>query len=86
MTLGKEEPDITSVAIRPGVVDTDMQTSIREEFAPLMDPEDAGKFVKIKQTGQLLRPEQPGNLIARLALQAPAELNGKFLRCVASVN
>ena len=30
-TLAVEEPEITSIAIRPGVVDTDMQGVLRAE-------------------------------------------------------
>jgi NAD(P)-dependent dehydrogenase (short-subunit alcohol dehydrogenase family) len=30
-SLALEEPDITSIAIRPGVVDTEMQRDIREK-------------------------------------------------------
>lgn len=29
-TLGNEEPSIVTVAVRPGIVDTDMQKAIRE--------------------------------------------------------
>lgn len=81
MTLKSEETDIVAVAIRPGTVDTDMQASLRNEFAELMDPEDKAKFATLKENGNLLRPEQPGNVIARLVLHAPASFGGKFLRC-----
>lgn len=79
MTLKSEETDIVAVAIRPGTVDTDMQASLRNEFAELMDPEDKAKFATLKENGNLLRPEQPGNVIARLVLHAPASFGGKFL-------
>lgn len=82
MTLRSEEPEIVAVAIRPGTVDTNMQTTLREQYDGIMDPEDKVKFANLKKNGQLLRPEQPGNVIARLALNAPARLNGQFLRCV----
>lgn len=80
MTLKSEEPDIVAVAIRPGTVDTDMQTSLRDEYAELMDPKDKAKFANLKSNGQLLRPDQPGNVMARLALNATAKLAGQFLR------
>jgi NAD(P)-dependent dehydrogenase (short-subunit alcohol dehydrogenase family) len=79
MTLKNEEPDVTVVSIRPGVVDTDMQKEIREEHEAAMDEKDREKFLEAKKTGKLLRPEQPGNVIAKLALGAPKELNGMFL-------
>jgi NAD(P)-dependent dehydrogenase (short-subunit alcohol dehydrogenase family) len=79
LTLSVEEPDITSVAIRPGVVDTDMQKDVRGH-ADVMDARDAEKFRTLHETGKTLRPEQPGNVIARLAVGAEQELSGKFLR------
>lgn len=80
MTLAVEEPSVTTVSIRPGVVDTDMQKDIREVHHKTMDANDAAKFAELKQTGGLLKPEQPGNVMARLVLDAPNSLNGQFLR------
>lgn len=80
MTLKSEEPDIVAVAIRPGTVDTGMQTSLRNEFADVMDPEDRAKFANLKRDGKLLRPDQPGNVMARLVLNAPTKLSGQFLK------
>ena len=80
MTLSVEEPDITTIAIRPGVVDTDMQKSIRETHHQRMEEKDTKKFVDLHKTGGLLRPEQPGNVMARLALSATSDLNGAFVR------
>ena len=79
MTLATEESDVTTVSIRPGVVDTDMQVSIRDVHHANMDAKDAAKFKELKETGGLLKPEQPGNVMARLALDAPKDLSGKFL-------
>lgn len=70
---------MTTVSIRPGVVDTNMQVSIRDIHASNMDEKDAAKFKELKQSGGLLKPEQPGNVMARLAQDAPKELSGKFL-------
>ncbi|EKD12468.1 uncharacterized protein L3040_008205 [Drepanopeziza brunnea f. sp. 'multigermtubi'] len=77
-TLATEEPNITSIAIRPGVVDTDMQTQVRESHG-VMDGKDAEKFKSLFVDGKLLKPEQPGNVMARLALGAEEGLSGKFL-------
>ncbi|KAK5137514.1 hypothetical protein LTR08_008493 [Meristemomyces frigidus] len=79
MTLAVEEKDITTVSVRPGVVDTDMQREIRETHHVAMDEKDAAKFKELKETGGLLRPEQPGHVMAKLVLDAPKELSGKFL-------
>lgn len=82
LTLATEEPDVTSVSIRPGVVDTEMQRELREVHHETMDKKDAEKFASLKRDGGLLRPEQPGNVMARLALDAPKELSGRFLKYV----
>lgn len=80
MTLKNEEPNITSISIRPGMVDTDMQRDLREVHHTTMDEKDRKKFLGAKKDGSLLQPEQPGNVIARLAVEAPKDLSGQFLR------
>jgi hypothetical protein len=80
LTLNAEEPSITSIAIRPGVVDTAMQQAIREEHSVKMDKKDNEKFARLHEQGELLKPEQPGHVMARLVLSAPRELGGRFLR------
>ncbi|KAJ1678457.1 hypothetical protein EV182_004012 [Spiromyces aspiralis] len=77
--VSSEEPDVVSVAIRPGVVKTEMQASIYEEGAKHMDPEEYKKFKDLRQNNALLPPEVPGAVIANLALDAKKELSGKFL-------
>ena len=79
MTLAREEPKITALAVRPGVVDTEMQRDIREVHVQTMDGEEGGKFVSLHEEGRLLSPELPGHVIAKLALEAPRELSGRFL-------
>ncbi|OAL38422.1 hypothetical protein AYO20_02481 [Fonsecaea nubica] len=79
MTLKAEEPDVTTISIRPGVVDTAMQTDIREKFIRNMDDKDQQKFLSAKRDGKLLPPEKPGNVIAELAVKAKPELSGLFL-------
>lgn len=79
MTLSAEEPEITTVSIRPGVVDTDMQVEVRGHRS-VMDGKDVEKFRTLFEEGKLLKPEQPGNVMGRLAVGAREELSGKFLR------
>lgn len=81
-TLAAEEPDVTTVSIRPGTVDTVMQDNIRATHHKQMDPKDAEKFLGLPSNGKLLRPDQPGNVMARVVLDAPKELNGRFLKYV----
>lgn len=63
-----------------------MQRELREDHLHALDKEHAEKFTNAYAsrgaTGGLLRPHQPGNVMARLVLAAPAELNGKFLKYV----
>ncbi|KAI8928210.1 hypothetical protein BC831DRAFT_449560 [Entophlyctis helioformis] len=77
--LGIEEPLITSVAVRPGVVDTEMQQEIRDKGREPMGADFHTKFVHMKEAGQLLDPMLPGTAIANLALRAPADLSGQFI-------
>ena len=80
MTLKNEEPDVTTVAVRPGIVDTAMQTDIRDKFLNNMDKKDQQKLQSLKDEGKLLLPESPGNVIAELAVRAEKKLSGLFLR------
>jgi NAD(P)-dependent dehydrogenase (short-subunit alcohol dehydrogenase family) len=79
MTLGVEEPDVTTISIRPGMVDTAMQQELRDSHLQNMDPNDAKKFRSAHEDGKLLKPEQPGHVIGKLVLEAPKEFSGKFL-------
>lgn len=82
LTLQKEEPDITTLAIRPGVVDTQMQDTLASQHFTTMEDEDAQRFKTMRAEGKMLKPEQPGNVMARLILDAPKELSGMFLKYV----
>lgn len=79
LTLKAEEPDITTIAIRPGMVDTDMQKQIRDEYGSNMDAEDHKKFMSAFDEGKLVKPEQCGHVIAKLAVLATPDLSGQFL-------
>ena len=79
LTLGAEEPEVTTISIRPGVVNTDMQRDVREVHSGSMRESDVEKFHQLHKDGGLLMPEQPGHVIARLAVAGPRELSGKFL-------
>jgi NAD(P)-dependent dehydrogenase (short-subunit alcohol dehydrogenase family) len=82
LTLSVEEPAVTTISIRPGVVDTEMQREIREVHHESMSKGDRTKFSGLKSGGGLLRPEQPGHVLAKLAVadgEDFRELSGKFL-------
>lgn len=79
MSLAAEEPDVVSVSIRPGMVDTNMQRELREDHATSLDAEMHAKFTGVHKEGKLLRVEQPGHVMGKLVLGAEAGLSGKFL-------
>ncbi|KAF2226478.1 hypothetical protein BDZ85DRAFT_256226 [Elsinoe ampelina] len=78
-TLSVEEPDVTTISLRPGVVDTEMQRAIREQHSESMDKKAADHFANLHGTGKLLKPEQPGHVMAQLATDGPKDLSGAFL-------
>lgn len=77
--LAVEEPKITAIAVRPGVVDTDMQRQIREVHSAVMAAKDNDKFLGLHQADKLLRPDQPGHVMAKMILDLPKELSGKYV-------
>ncbi|ESZ96584.1 hypothetical protein SBOR_3086 [Sclerotinia borealis F-4128] len=82
-TLSVEEPLITTLAIRPGVVDTEMQREIRGySTSGVMDQKDAAKFIGLHEEGKLLKPEQPGGVMAGLVVDEKLReegFSGRFL-------
>ncbi|GAB0138152.1 hypothetical protein EsDP_00006396 [Epichloe bromicola] len=77
--LAFEEKDITSVAVEPGRVDTDMQGQIRSSGRDSMDRAQYDTFIDAFERGQLLKPEQPGNVIARFVASPNKNLSGHNL-------
>lgn len=75
--LAEEEPNITAIAFRPGVVDTSMQSTIRGSSK--MQPDDHTFFMDLHNDGELLPPELPGLSLARVALYAPHAWSGEFI-------
>ncbi|PWY96697.1 NAD(P)-binding protein [Aspergillus sclerotioniger CBS 115572] len=78
LSLGDEEPEVTTISIRPGMVDTEMQRELREVHVTNLEPQMHAKFTTVHKEGKLLKPEQPGHVMAKLVLDAPNELSGKF--------
>ncbi|KAI9811706.1 MAG: hypothetical protein M1832_000703 [Thelocarpon impressellum] len=84
LTLAAEEPAVTTIAIRPGVVDTAMQDEIRalasREGDDGMDRATGQRFLALKAEGKLLDPAVVGRLMGRLVLgPGGEELSGRFL-------
>lgn len=77
--IAVEEPDITSIAVTPGRVDTDMQAIVRSAGKDTMDKAQYDTFVNDYNQGTLLKPSQPGNVIARLVASPDKALSGKVI-------
>ncbi|KAH9819624.1 short-chain dehydrogenase [Melampsora americana] len=78
-TLANEEPELTSIAIRPGVVDTDMQVNLRQHGSKDMKAEELDRHLKLHANKELLPPSKPGYVIAALSIKIPNHLNGEFV-------
>jgi NAD(P)-dependent dehydrogenase (short-subunit alcohol dehydrogenase family) len=74
--LAAEEPDICSVSIQPGRVNTDMQRVVREEGRETMRPGDYDGFATAFRDGKLSRPEDPAGVIANVVVSPKPELSG----------
>ena len=77
--LAAEEPAIVAVALRPGMVDTQMQAVIRQQGPPAMPSAEVAFYRDAHRNGQLLAPEVPAAAIAWLARFAPPSMTGSFL-------
>ncbi|PLW41963.1 hypothetical protein PCANC_11094 [Puccinia coronata f. sp. avenae] len=69
-TLASEEPTITSIALRPGVVDTEMQAQLRSEAKQVMNSPNYKHFHKLYENSKLVAPEQPAEVITNLLVRA----------------
>ncbi|KAJ3959061.1 hypothetical protein N0V92_004350 [Colletotrichum tropicale] len=78
--LAVEEPDITSIAMSPGRVDTAMQKVIRDTGKGHMAEKDHSSFVSDFDKGGLLKPEQPGSVMARFVVKPEHALSGKYFK------
>ena len=77
--LAAEETTLTALAVRPGVVDTEMQAVLRREGSKAMTASQVAYYHQLKDRGALEPPEIPARSIAWLALYAPPEFSGRFL-------
>lgn len=77
--LAVEEKDIVTISGNPGRTDTGMQNLLREQGKGLMDDAVHADFVSVFEEGKLNKPEGPGHVFAKLALDATPDLSGKSL-------
>jgi len=78
-TLGREEREIVTVALRPGTVNTEMQTEIRSDGQGVMDKTDSDRFNTLFKEAMLTSPDVTGTVLANLVMAADPALTGKFL-------
>jgi NAD(P)-dependent dehydrogenase (short-subunit alcohol dehydrogenase family) len=78
--LAREEADVTVVALKPGIVDTEMQAQIREKGRDRMAENSYQWLSGLHAQGKLLPVESPGKAIACLALFAPPDWSGQLLQ------
>ena len=57
-----------------------MQETLASTHFAKMEQNDTERFKTMRKEGKMLKPEQPGNVMAKLVLDAPAELSGEFLK------
>lgn len=80
----EESPQVVSVAVAPGVVDTDMQGTVRTAGQGVMAKKEYSKFIDLHTNSQLLPPEKPARVLAQLALKATADISGQVFKWNAS--
>ncbi|KZV89811.1 NAD(P)-binding protein [Exidia glandulosa HHB12029] len=77
--LGHEEPDVTFIAVNPGLVKTDMSAAVLAGSAHAMKPETHEHIKAAFAAGMALPPAVPAEAIAALALRAPKVLSGRYI-------
>ncbi|CAG8807419.1 325_t:CDS:2 [Gigaspora margarita] len=80
--IAVEEPDIVSVSILPGVVDTTMQATIREQgLKAQMKQTDYQRYIDLYESKTLVHPDEPGRVLAALVVGgATQEMSGESYR------
>ena len=73
------ESGVVVISLYPGIVDTEMQTGIRQQPPEKVGAATAERFRNYYASGQLQHPERPGRLIALLAGEAGADKNGQII-------
>lgn len=77
--LAAEYPEITAIALSPGMTATEMQRKVRELGEEGMPPEEYQRFVDAYRQGELRAPEAVARAVVALAMSAPSKLSGEFL-------
>lgn len=74
-------PIVRSVSVAPGVVDTNMQIDIRNQYKDAIIPEVYQKYVDLYNSGKLLNPMDVAVVYCKLVIDGiPDEVDGKYVR------
>eukprot|EP01080_Neovahlkampfia_damariscottae_P005678 gene5678-9499_t len=77
--LAVEEPEINSISFRPGRVDTDMMSRIRNEGQTEMNSKDYQGFLEAKEKDELLSPDYVAQVLSKVIVKAPLSWSGKLV-------
>lgn len=77
--LAQEEPDIITLAVSPGVVQTEMSTNFVTQGRPFMTTAQATAMEQMLQSSNIIKPESVAETFAKLALAAPKEKSGRSI-------
>lgn len=81
LLLASAETDISAISVAPGVVDTSMQTEIRNVHSKHMDSKTAKRFLDLHKNKLLVSPSEPATVLVNLVTQGwDQSVNGKFVR------
>ncbi len=72
-----EAPEVGCFSLRPGVIDTAMQSAIRQSAG--MKESDKRRFLDLHEKGGLEPPEVPARAASWLVLEGPLTLNGQLV-------
>ena len=78
--LASEEPEIAVAALKPGVVDTEMQATIRAKGKDRMAERNYRHLSQLYETRVMNTPERPALAMACLALALPHDWSGSILQ------
>ena len=78
--LALEEPDLTVLAVDPGIVDTDMYKNFLGKGRRFMAPSQVAFLEDLAKSGTITQPEVVAEAYARLALYAPHSESGKVVK------
>ncbi|KAK9474528.1 uncharacterized protein V1510DRAFT_373429 [Dipodascopsis tothii] len=78
-TYAVEEPDVLSVSIDPGVMDTNMQAEIRTEHGTKMKADHIEYLMRVKEDASIASTEGPATVVYNMVTRGTSEFSGKYL-------